>query len=348
MAADGRVAVVVRPVDRVLGVLRIALVPILAVLVSLPTLQALTKSVTDTSAHWVVLVGAVVATLAYVALLQTEAIGGRVDRVFAGVRRRVALACNHDEAVEHDNANLACWLTPEALRTPVLRYAELTRALRALTDACGTDEPGQYWFVEGDSGRGKTRTALYFVQSLVRDRRYFELGNRCYLYDFAQSEVVQEELPRALRTPRHDGAVILVDNFQLVDADVLRSLTSSLIENPGAVAARLLVFLARPAEAWNLSPGADVRLLAEAKDARHYLELDGPLLETVARYVADIDPAAAPLIRDLGDGPRASAAQLYFAQVIARNRALPTEVAAVLRLLGPKPEAVVPPAGLVA
>lgn len=346
MAGDSRVAVVVRPVDRALAVLRVTLIPMLAVVVSLPTLQALTKSVMGVSRNWLVLSGATVVTIAYLALLQTQAIGGRVDRVFAAARRRVAVACNHDEPVEHDEGRIACWLTPEVLRTPVIRYTELALAIAALTDACGTDEPGQYWFVEGDSGRGKTRTALYFVQSLVRDRRLFELGNRCYLYDLADSEGVQDELPRALRTPRHDGAVILVDNFQLVRADVLRALTNRLIDSPGTVAARLLVFLARPAEAWNLSPGADVRLLSEAKAAQHYLELEGPLSETVARFVADIDPAAAPLIRDLADSPRASAAQLYFAQVIARNRALRPEVAAALRLLGPHAESAAPPAGL--
>jgi hypothetical protein len=348
VAGDGRVAVVVRPVDRALAVLRLALIPLLAVLVALPTIQALTKSASGVSAQWLVLAVAPAVTVAYVALLHTQPIGGRVDRIFAAARRHVAVACNHDAPVEHGDGRIACWLTPEVLRTPVIPYTELTKAIAALTDACGTDEPGQYWFVEGESGRGKTRTALYFVQSLVRDRRFFELGNRCYLYDFADSEAVQNEFPRALRTPRYDGAVILVDNFQLVRPDVLRALTDKLIGSPGTVAPRLLIFLARPAEAWNLSLGGDVRLLSEAKAAHHYLELAGPQSDTVARFVADIDQAAGPLIRDLSDGARASAAQLYFAQVIARNRTVPPEVAAALRLIGPHPEAVTPPAGLVA
>ena len=337
----------VRPLDRALAVLRLALVPLLAVVVSVPTLQALSKSVDGAGAHWLVLLGAVVVGIAYAALLQTEAVGGPVNRLLAGVRRRVAVACNHDDPIEHRDGRIACWLTPEVLRSPVIRYDELTQAIGALTEACGADEPGQYWFIEGESGRGKTRTALHFVQSLVRDRRFFEVGNRCYLFDLADSETAQDDLPRALRTPRHDGAVILVDNFQLVRADVLRALTGRLIDSPGTVAPRLLVFLARPTEAWNLSPGADVRLVSEAKAAQHYLELEGPRSETVVRFVADIDHRAAPLIRDLGDAPRASAAQLYFAQVIARNRVLPPEVAALLRLLTGQAGATETPDGLV-
>lgn len=346
MARDARVAVVVRPLDQALAVLRVALIPLLALVLALPTLKVLTDPVLGVSAPWLVVAGVVTVTLVYSALLQTHTVGRHVDRAFAAVRRRVAVACNHDEPVDHDDGRFACVLTPEVMRTPVIRYAELSRVIDALTEACGTDEPGQYWFVEGDSGRGKTRTALYFVQSLVRDRRLFELGNRCYLYDFADSDTVQEEFPRALRTPRHDGAVILVDNFQLVRAHVLRKVTDSLIGSPSAVTPRLLVFLARPAEAWNLSPGADVRLLSEAKAAEHFLELEGPLLETIARFVAEIDPTAASLLRDLAPGPRASAAQLYFAQVIARNRVLPREVAAVMRLVGPRAEAAAPAAGL--
>jgi hypothetical protein len=138
--------------------------------------------------------------------------------------------------------------------------------------------------VEGASGCGKTRTALRLIQTLARDRRLCELANRCYLYDFAESEFAQDELLRKLGTSRHDEAVVFVDNFQHVRPSVLGSLTRRLLEGSAAPPERLVVFLARPADAWNLSPRSDVRLLAEAKTGGHYIGLEGAspntLLET--------------------------------------------------------------------
>lgn len=307
--------------------------PLLALVASLPVLQAIASSLGGAPRHWLVGLGGVAVMAVYIALLQTPTVGGTVDRVIAHTRRRVALGCNESEASAHDERRLACLLTPQVLRAPVFQYDQQRDAVWALTQACDTEPGGQFWFVEGDSGSGKTRTALLFVQSLVRDRSLCELGNRCYLYDFGDSGAAQDDLLRRLGTSRHDGAVVLVDNFQLVHADVLRALTSHLIDYPFAVPERLLVFLARPGNSWNLSPGSDVRLLSEAKAARRHLELGGPPSETVALRVSRFDATASQLVRDLQEQAIASAAQLHLAQVIARNRAAPPEVLATLRLL---------------
>ena len=66
----------------------------------------------------------------------------------------------------------------------------------ALLEACADTAGGQYWFVEGESGSGKTRLALLLVQALVRDPKLFELGNRCFLYDFSDADTVQDHLLR--------------------------------------------------------------------------------------------------------------------------------------------------------
>ncbi len=270
---DARVAIVVRPLDRALAILRVGLIPTIALALSLPSIASLGESVGHSPTSWIVGAIGPALALAYLLVLQTESVGARVDRALAQFRRRVALACNHDYATEHqDNGGVACWLTPEVFQSPVFRYDQQHAVVSKLVEACGEEQPGAYWFVEGNSGSGKTRTALLLVQTLARDPRLCEFAARCYLYDFSDSEHTQDELLRALTTSRHDGAVVLVDNFQLVRPIVLNALTDRLVDRQVALPQRLVVFLSRPRDAWNLSPGSDVRLLSQAKAQRRYLE----------------------------------------------------------------------------
>jgi hypothetical protein len=335
-AADGSPEDV-RPLDRALSALKIAIIPLLLLAAGLPMLRALTFTSPSTGKNWAAAFAAVAIVALYVALLKTDAVGSRVNRLFAQIRRRVALACNHDDAAEHAGGGLACRLTAEVLRAPLFRYDDQYRAVSSLAEACGAERAGQFWFVEGKSGSGKTRTALLLVQTLVRDLSLFELGSRCYLYDLADAPGVQDEFVRRIGSPRHDGAVILVDNFQLIRAGALRTLTATLVDRPGAIPERLVVFLARPGDSWNLSPGSDVRLLSEAKAATRHLKLSGPSAEAVVRCVSDIDTAAAELLRKFETGSVASAAQLHLAQVIVRNRRVAPEVLDTLALLGRHP-----------
>jgi hypothetical protein len=307
--------------------------PALTLAAGLPLLQAFTRSFPEASRHWFTATAAFVVVVGSVLLLQSQPIGSRVDRSIAHARRRVAMACNHAARMTHEDRRIACMLTPQILRAPVFQYDQQAVAVAALTHACSETQPGQFWFVEGESGSGKTRTALRFVQSLVRDHELFELGSRCYLYDFGQSESKQDELRRRLGTSRHDDAVILVDNFQLVRASVLRALTDYLLDKGAAGPERILVFLTRPSDSWNLSHGSDVRLLSEAKAARPHLALAGPPSELVARCVSDCDQIASELVQDLEQQFVASATQLHLAQVIVRNRAATPDVVAILRLL---------------
>ncbi len=325
--AAWRVPVVVRPLDRLFALTKIVLIPALLVVLAAPTLNALTDVGSVGG-----LVGASVLVIVYVVVLQMQTVGQRVDRLFALARRYVALSCDHDFRSSH-REGLACRLTAEALRVPVFRYEAQQAAVTALADACDADTHGQFWFVEGTSGSGKTRTALLLVQTLIRDLRRFELGSHCYLYDFADADQVQDELLRCLGSPRNDGVVVLVDNFQLVRADILRIVTERLVDRPGRAHERLVVFLARPGDAWNLSPGADVRILSEAKGAKHHVSLAGPLADEVVRNVAALDETAAMQLRQLNSEPIATAAQLHLAQVIVRNAGVPDDVRNLLGLL---------------
>jgi hypothetical protein len=348
VGGTGRITVVVRPLDRALTVLRFALIPLLAVVVSLPVLRALTSSLYGAPRTWLITAGAGAVMAVYVLLLQTETVGDRVDRVIAQLRRRVAVACNHDEGAQHDDGRIACMLTPEMLRAPIFEYMQQRHAVAALTEACNEGGPGQFWFLEGNSGSGKTRTALRFVQSLARDRELFELGSRCFLFDFSDSKAAQKKLLKSFESTRHDRSIVVVDNFQLVDDKVLGTLTQRLIEHGGPIPQQLLVFLTRPGEAWNLSLGSDVRLLSEAKARSRYLRLAGPSSETVASCVYDCDPDAASLIRGLRVDGAASAAQLHFAQVIVRCGTAPPDVLAILQLLVGGADGVPPAEELVA
>jgi hypothetical protein len=328
-----RVAIVVRPLDRALGLLRLGLIPLAVLAASLPTFQAIDRTFGAPSDGWAVGLTGLGVALAYVLLLQTHAVSRQIDLVFARARRRVTMRCNRDVAGGDDDASLACWLTPELLRAPLFRYEQQTSAVRTLTDACRQDRPGQYWFLEGKSGTGKTRTGLLLVQALIRDLKLLEFGSRSYLYDFGESESAQDAFVTWLGRPRHEQAVVVVDDFQRVRPDVLRDVTHRLVYDPNPLPERLILFLTRPPDAWNLSPGSEVRLVSEAKTATRHLELVGPPAESVARSLHEFDPTASQLVWDLQDDPIASAPQLHLAQVIARNRATPPEVAAILRLL---------------
>jgi hypothetical protein len=330
---DARVATVIRPLDRSLNVLKFALVPTLAVALSLSMVAPIFDSSKRTSENLILgFMGPLVAAI-YLGLLQTQAVGSRIDKAFAQLRRWVALACNHDYAATHEMGGIACRLTPDVFQAPLFRYGRQKKLVEHLSQACGQEPTGGYWFVEGKSGSGKTRAALRLVQWLVRDSRLFELGTRCYLYDFSKSNAMQTKLIRSLRSSRLEGAVILVDNFQLVESEVLGELTDLLLEG-SAAHAQLVVFLARPREAWNLSPGADVRLLSEAKTAGRHVELRGALTEVVEEKVSQVDPRVSQLLGSLQDSKYASALQMQLAQVIARNDSVPKDVLAILRLLG--------------
>lgn len=328
----GRVVIVVRPLDRTLNFVRLLLIPAVLVAVSLPITRVFFEPA-SAGLDWVTLLFLALVVGAYLLVLQMDTVRSSVDQVFAQMRRRVALACNHDEVQLKKRLSAACRLTPQVFRVPLFEYDAQTTAVSALVEACDTSQPGHYWFVEGESGSGKTRTAFRLIQTLARDRKLCTLANRCFFYDFGESEFIQDELLRRLGTPRHERAVVFVDNFQLVRADVLSALTSRLLNRVGDPPEQLLVFLSRPRDAWNLSPRSDVRLLAEAKAAGRYFELAGASAGVVTRFVSGFDRGASEMLRNLEHERVASAAQLHLAQVIARHRTAPAEAITMMRLL---------------
>jgi hypothetical protein len=326
------VGVVIKSLDRTLVALRFGFVPLIAVSISLPVISSTLSGSAEKEHQLLGLAGPLIAVV-YLLLLQMQAIGGRVDRAAARVRRRIAMACDHDYGSPHEGGGIACRLTPEIFHAPLFRYETQTKLVSDLTHACGEGDPCRFWFVEGPSGTGKTRTALRLVQALIRDNQLFEYGCRCYFYDFSRSQSVQAELVKKLRRGRLEQAVVLVDNFHLVSTTELLELTDLLVDRRESRPARLLVFFTRPGDAWNLGPGGDVRLLSEVKAADCYVKLGGPRAQAVEDGISKIDESASDLVAGLRKNGTASAAQLHLAQVIARNGSTPPDVLATIHLL---------------
>lgn len=327
-----RVAVVARPVDRVLDLMRLGLIPLVILVASVPTLRAV-AGLGALSNGWPLAFAAIAVVLVYALLLQAPSVSSRVDRIFDRLRRRVTMACQPKAPSSHRDPQVACLLTPEALRAPLLPYDQQRRVVKDLVEACRLEQMGQFWFLEGGSGRGKTRTSLLLVQELVRDLSLLRFGTHSYFYDFGDPDSEQDAFLRSLGGSRHEQAVVVVDNFQQVRADVLRDLTRRLIYEPSSQSERLLLFLTRPPDAWNISPGAEVRLVSEAKAANRHLALSGPPSESLTRSLSELDQAGSQLVQELQDDHVASAPQLHLAQVIARHRSMPPEVSTILGLL---------------
>jgi hypothetical protein len=318
--------------DRVLRLLRLFLIPLLIVGASVPTVAAV-AGLGALSKGWALALAVLALVALYVALQRMQSVRDLVDSLFGRLQRQVVMACQTDAPNSQGGSGVGCLLTAEELRAPLLPYAEQRRAVRDLLAACRQDQMGQYWFLEGRSGRGKTRTGMLFVQELVRDLNLAKFGTHTYLYDFSGVDSEQDALLRSLGSTQHKQAVVLVDNFQLVREDVLSRLTNRLIDQPSSLTERMLLFLTRPPDAWNIGRGGEVRLVSEARVAKRHLELSGPPSEALARSLAQVDPEGSQLIRGLQKEAVASAPQLHLAQVIQRQGSTPVEIAILARLL---------------
>lgn len=332
-AAHTRVAIVIRPLDRALRVGRFLLVTLLLVSGGVPLLAQLTSAHAKNALSIEVVTFALLVGGLSLALLQSEAIGGRIDRLLAAARRRVALGCDHVTVGAHRESRIACHLTPELLRVPLFAYKEQQHVVMRLLDACTEATHGAaYWVIEGESGSGKTRTGLMLAQALARHRDHYVLGSRCFLYDLNRSQRIESQLVRRLGSRRHNDAVVLVDNVQEVSEDGLARLTQYLTGRTDH-SERLVVLLTRPPPSWRLGGGADVELVSRAKARASFHRLEGPRRETVEESVAVVDAAASQLLGDLQPSAIASATQLHLAQAIARGKSISPALRAVLELV---------------
>ena len=330
-----RLPIVVRPLDLALKSTKFFLIPAVVAIASIEVVQVVVELSSKASSHWL-LIGVLAAFALYVPLFRAPPVARRVDHLLNATRRWVVTSCG--PGTVHERTRVSCRLTPYYLRTWIFQYDSQRLAVERLAEAAIESSGAEFWVVEGASGTGKTRCVQLLVNALIRDPDHFELANRIFLYDLSISNEVQRDLLRRLGTPRHNDAIVVVDNFQQVSTDSIRALTRSLLDMPGRSVERLLVFLTRPGDAWSLSPGAEVRLISEAKRSGHYISINGLDASSLTDDVYQVDPVASGLLTDLTVRPVASAAQLHTAQIIATNREASPEVIDVLRLLAGKPE----------
>lgn len=238
---------------------------------------------------------------------------------------------------------LARMLTAWPLKSPRFEYADQRDVLARLLDDFQSEVRGQFWVVQGDSGSGKTRTALLLAQTLASvDARDSE-GPNCILYDFSSIDS-QHRLLTRLGGASHLHRVVLVDNFHLASAEVLREMSTTLLDQSRRLPEALVVLFARPVDYWTVNPQRDVRLVERAITLGRFSTLRGPAAEPIARRLGRLDKASMTAVQAIGleRSGRATGVQLHLAQAFVRRREAPEIVSTVAQLLfgeavGPAP-----------
>ena len=336
MAVHGeKLALVVRPVDLGLAALRLILLALLTIAVAAPPLGALSWPVDPESLGWARLLGlcALAVGLLHIVVTQVPGLSNAVNRLSSRARRRAFLACGRALIPDARARKFACRLVPADLRAPLFRYDRQIEVVSTLADSAVDDARGGFWVIEGPSGSGKTRMAYLLADALIRHPSEFSLADEVRYFDLLAGDSADLDAVRALEGSQLEGTITILDNFHRVGRRAIEALTQLLLDSPGGVQTRLLVLLARPTETWKLSPGADVRLVSEARRRGRHVALGGAPGLPVRRALASIDEDLAAQIRQLNGDLVASAAQLHLSRFAAANSDRPEKVAAVVGLL---------------
>lgn len=333
-AHGGRLALVTWPLDAVLFCAKYVLLPTLLLAVGAPTLPTLVQPLGMELPGWLALLTAGAASLLYFAVIRMPELSNSINRVLSQAKRKVRLACGNPSMLAAHERKLVCRLVPTDMRAPLFQYDRQHETVSLLVESAIEARKGDFWVIEGPSGSGKTRTAHLLADTLIRHQFEFGLAEKVRYFDLVADDEADLEAVRALGGSRLDGTITILDNFHRVGWQAIESLTSLLIDSPAGAQTRLLVLLARPTETWNLSPGADVRIVTEAKRRRRHVELEGAPELPVRRALASMDEGLAAQIRQLSEDAVASAAQLHLSRFAAANSQTPERVARVVGLLG--------------
>ena len=331
-AHGGRLALVTWPLDAALALARYVVLPALLLVVGTPMLPTLARPLGLELPGWLALLTAGAASLLYLAVIRMPELSDSINRVLSQARRRVRLACGDASMSAVHEHKFACRLVPGHLRAPLFQYDRQRAIVSMLRDSAIEAREGDFWVIEGPSGSGKTRTAHLLADTLIRHPSEFGLAEKVRYFDLVAGEGADVDAVRALASSRLDGTITILDNFHRVGRPAIESLTDLLLDSAGAQT-RLLVLLARPTETWKLSPGADVRIVSEARRRGRHLELEGAPGLPVRRALASVDEGLAAQIRELSAGDVASPAQLHLSRFAAANAGAPERVARVVGLL---------------
>ena len=329
----GKLALVAWPLDVAFAIARYIILPLLLLVVGIPTLRVPFRLLDLESSGWLPLFAVGAVGLLYLAVMKMPGLSDSVNRVFSRARRRVLLACGDASMLAAHEPKFACRLVPTDMRAPFFQYDRQRAIVSRLADSAIEAQRGVFWVIEGPSGSGKTRTAHLLADALIRHPSEFGLAEKVRYFDLVASDTADLDAVRALAGSRLDGTITILDNFHRVGRRAISALTQLLLDSPSGAQTRLLVLLARPTETWKLSPGADVRLVSEARRRGRHLALDGAPGLPVRQALASIDEGLAAQIRQLNGDAVASAAQLHLSRFAAANPEMPEEVAAVVGLL---------------
>ena len=329
----GRLALVAWPLDAAFVVMRVLAVLVLLAVVGTPTLLVLYRTLDLELSGWVAACAAGAACVIYLALTKMPGLSDSVNGVFSRFRRRVLLACGDAAMPAIHEHKLACRLVPTDMRAPLFPYDQQRSVVEMLARSAIGAQRGGFWVIEGPSGSGKTRTAHLLADALIRDPSAFGLAEKVRYFDLVAAGSTDINAVRALAGSRLEGTITILDNFHRVGRPAIGALTQLLLNSSSGPQTRLLILLARPTETWRLSPGADVRLVSEARRRGRHLALEGAPGLPVSRELASIDEGLAEQIRRLSGDELASAAQLHLSRFAAANRDSP-HVERVVGLLG--------------
>lgn len=279
----------------------------------------------------------------HVVLLRVPAISDRLEKIIIRMKRYAVLSCPWMSLPNRDPGwRPGCWLIPEEYKQPLFRYDSqqhlIERIVRLLSEVEG--DGARFVYVEGESGRGKTRTIFLLMLALLKHQKLCELANRAFLYDMAAGRKTQIALCRRLGSIEHEDALVFVDNVHRIEPEVLRDVTQKLLDTPGRGTERLVILLGQPGQAWRVRPTAEVRLISAAREQSVYLSLDGVPSRHLVEHLGG-RPGGDVWTRAFHPAARQTAtiAELHFAQALARNDRKLAQVRELLDLIEVTPAA---------
>ena len=189
------------------------------------------------------------------------------------------------------------------------------------------------FYIEGQSGQGKTQTIFLLLHALLRGQGLSHFADRSFLYDLATGPETQELLAGRLGLQPHHQAIVFVDNFHKIQPELLRTLTDLILSNTGR-AERLFILLGQPRDAWVIHPATEVKLMTYAKDNGVSAQLTSMPSSVVSDRIAG-EPGGERFRELFGTRPHdsASVTQLHFAQAVMTLRGSPDFVLNLFRLI---------------
>lgn len=319
-----RLPLITPALELTLAIVQIVLVPGLAVFaeVSLFTAYIGPKGIVQNNSFLIVTILALFAL--HLALIRAPAIKAFVENAIGKLKRFAVLSCPWVSASRTPSGwKSACWFIPEEFKQPLFRYDSQQRVVDEIVKRLASEQLDdvRFVYIEGESGKGKTRTIFLLIHSLLKHRKLFDLANRAFLYDMSLGHSTQSALATRLDSIEHENALIFVDNFHRVEPKILKSITQKLLDTPGPNAERLVVILGQPGHAWRIRPTAEVRLVSTARSGSVYFVLGGLPGNFIAEQL--IGQSGSEIwTNTFGhyESQKATVAQLQFAQAITRSK----------------------------